>query len=170
MRFLKPTVVTSSALSTQVKGTCDQRWLMYNEGLECALNFCLQMQLTGFWSRAYMYIRLAIVHFSSVLTERTAWFISRNLQIPLAFLSWKLALRMLPTWSRPSWPWLLRSRREWALEPQLEALRSLTWRSRALRWSLHLEAAAEAPSTPTPHTSAPGSWSKSPHNRRKKGE
>ncbi len=95
--------------------------------------FCIYRQLTRFWSKACVYIRFAIVHFSAVLTERTPWFISRNLLIPLAFLSWKLALRTPPMWSRPSWPWLLRSRREWAPEPQLEALRSQTWRSRALQ-------------------------------------
>lgn len=74
--------------------------------------------------------------------------VSRNLQTLWESPFWKPAQRMPQMWSRPSWPWLLKSRRGWALGPQPEEGRSpmSSW-LQALLSRLHQVDAAEKGTT-----------------------
>lgn len=89
--------------------------------------------------------------------------VSRSLQILWVSPSWKPVPRMPLMWSRPSWPWLLKSRKEWGLEPQLEVGKSPTssW-PLALPSSLHREDVAEGETTFTLTPETPLYPSKAP--------
>lgn len=78
--------------------------------------------------------------------------LTRNLLTPWGFPSWRPVPRVPPTWSKPSWPWRLRSRRGWAPEPQPAPQRSPTSRSRASQWTPRPEAAAETWKEPRPES------------------
>lgn len=96
--------------------------------------FHKSLQSKGQWSRS---------HFGSSV-------VSRSLQILWVFPFWKLAPRMPPMWSKPSWPWRLKSRKGWGLEPQLAAGRSQMWSwPLAPPSSLRQEDAAEGETTST---------------------
>lgn len=88
--------------------------------------------------------------------------VSRNLQTLWESPFWKPAQRMPQMWSRPLWPWLLKSRRGWALGPQPEEGRSPTssW-LQALLSRLHQVDAAEKGTTlfnPLPKRKKIGMW------------
>lgn len=100
---------------------------------------------TAMWS-LYKYDRfIAIIKWElEIISICLFCVVSRSLQILWVSPFWKPVPRMPPMWSRLSWPWLLKSRREWGLEPQLEVGKSQMWSwPLALPSSLHREDVAE---------------------------
>lgn len=66
---------------------------------------------------------------------------SRSMQTSLEYHSWKLVLRMLPMLNRPSWPWLQKSRTEWA-QSQLHRTVNQVSRSTQAHLSMQTKVAA----------------------------